>query len=396
MSSTLVEARYNAHVISNAPPATSQPKKHAACDECRLKKLKCSGEASGCFRCLQDQTTCFFSNQKQMGRPRKPRTAESTGETARSGGALPTMINGTMENSRLSKGLNLTSDAQLSIPGHSAPVEAPIKKPPLGSAQLFGDPGMMPDISFDLPPDFPRLPQPTSLTHSSVLEAVPDQPLELEEHPPPMCSCMANMSNAMHQLETLPPAPYPVQLPTLRFAHRSGMAALLCTICPLEFATLFANASLLVSLLPLIASIYGTILASIDMEATIARYHGTPKKVCVSIPENCHQYVVPEITSNNTWKEIELDADEWRKVARDVIYADIYGIGRPGDPNGGGLLTLVQGLEARQLEAYKLLDIETRITPYCAIRETKAAEAKKFYESVVGATKTFISSLALR
>ena len=35
------------------------------------RKLKCSGEPTGCGRCTRQQLTCHYSAQKQMGRPRK-------------------------------------------------------------------------------------------------------------------------------------------------------------------------------------------------------------------------------------------------------------------------------------------------------------------------------------
>jgi hypothetical protein len=40
------------------------------------RKLKCSGETTGCVRCIRDKVTCNYSAQKPMGRPRKRRRAE--------------------------------------------------------------------------------------------------------------------------------------------------------------------------------------------------------------------------------------------------------------------------------------------------------------------------------
>ncbi|KAF8461881.1 hypothetical protein BDZ91DRAFT_366119 [Kalaharituber pfeilii] len=48
-------------------------KKRAACDECRARKLKCSGNRRGCDRCIRDRVSCYYSAQKRMGRPRKLR-----------------------------------------------------------------------------------------------------------------------------------------------------------------------------------------------------------------------------------------------------------------------------------------------------------------------------------
>ncbi|KIW15184.1 hypothetical protein PV08_05229 [Exophiala spinifera] len=57
----------------DADPTT---KRHAACDECRKRKLKCSGEPSGCSRCLKQTLTCHYSLQSKMGRPRKRQKVE--------------------------------------------------------------------------------------------------------------------------------------------------------------------------------------------------------------------------------------------------------------------------------------------------------------------------------
>ncbi|RPB27914.1 hypothetical protein L211DRAFT_473450 [Terfezia boudieri ATCC MYA-4762] len=46
-------------------------KMHAACEECRGRKLRCSGHRPQCDRCKKDQVACTYSPQKRMGRPRK-------------------------------------------------------------------------------------------------------------------------------------------------------------------------------------------------------------------------------------------------------------------------------------------------------------------------------------
>ncbi|KAH8147854.1 uncharacterized protein LAJ45_07955 [Morchella importuna] len=57
-----------------------EPKKHSACDECRARKLKCSGNQSGCERCHKDKVACVYSIQKPMGRPRKRRRGGDTAD----------------------------------------------------------------------------------------------------------------------------------------------------------------------------------------------------------------------------------------------------------------------------------------------------------------------------
>ena len=78
--------------------ADGETKRHAACDDCRKcsnhrefadpklrsgkRKLKCSGEPGGCTRCIKQRQRCQYSEQKQMGRPRKKqRTSEDQTST---------------------------------------------------------------------------------------------------------------------------------------------------------------------------------------------------------------------------------------------------------------------------------------------------------------------------
>lgn len=46
-------------------------KRHSACDECRKRKLKCSGDAFGCDRCQREGLSCMYSLRQAMGRPKK-------------------------------------------------------------------------------------------------------------------------------------------------------------------------------------------------------------------------------------------------------------------------------------------------------------------------------------
>ncbi|KAJ4003379.1 hypothetical protein NW752_011831 [Fusarium irregulare] len=63
-----------------AVPAADKVTKHRACDECRSRKLACSKEPDGCARCKKEGITCYYSPQKQMGRPRKRRYVDTEEE----------------------------------------------------------------------------------------------------------------------------------------------------------------------------------------------------------------------------------------------------------------------------------------------------------------------------
>ncbi|GAB1744788.1 hypothetical protein NU219Hw_g2604t1 [Hortaea werneckii] len=61
-------------------PSQPNPKLRAACDECRLKKLKCTGEQPTCSRCGREGIRCIYSPQKPMGRPKKRQRMEAAEE----------------------------------------------------------------------------------------------------------------------------------------------------------------------------------------------------------------------------------------------------------------------------------------------------------------------------
>ncbi|TGZ78698.1 hypothetical protein EX30DRAFT_334049 [Ascodesmis nigricans] len=53
-----------------------KPLKRLACDDCRARKVSCSGEETGCARCRRSGVTCVYSPPKQPGRPRKIRRTD--------------------------------------------------------------------------------------------------------------------------------------------------------------------------------------------------------------------------------------------------------------------------------------------------------------------------------
>ncbi|RMY11524.1 hypothetical protein D0867_08056 [Hortaea werneckii] len=69
-------------------PSQSNPKLRAACDECRLKKLKCTGEQPACSRCVREGIQCIYSPQKPMGRPKKKRQRVGAAEEEEDGEAF--------------------------------------------------------------------------------------------------------------------------------------------------------------------------------------------------------------------------------------------------------------------------------------------------------------------
>ncbi|KAL9583285.1 MAG: hypothetical protein Q9203_005144 [Teloschistes exilis] len=55
----------------------AQPGQHAACDQCRSKKLRCSGQKRGCDRCKAASTTCIYSITRDDGRAKRRRRTDN-------------------------------------------------------------------------------------------------------------------------------------------------------------------------------------------------------------------------------------------------------------------------------------------------------------------------------
>lgn len=50
---------------------------HAACDLCRAKKLRCSGQEHGCDRCKTSSSSCVYSTSRDDGRQKRRRRADN-------------------------------------------------------------------------------------------------------------------------------------------------------------------------------------------------------------------------------------------------------------------------------------------------------------------------------
>ncbi|KAJ8127219.1 hypothetical protein O1611_g6419 [Lasiodiplodia mahajangana] len=72
-------------------PETARPVVQQACNSCRVKKLRCSGERSGCRRCKTLSQDCVYAQNHTRGsaRVRKKSTSKADGETRRSSISAP-------------------------------------------------------------------------------------------------------------------------------------------------------------------------------------------------------------------------------------------------------------------------------------------------------------------
>lgn len=303
-----------------------EPKKHSACDECRARKLKCSGNLSGCERCHKDKVACVYSIQKPMGRPRKRRRGGDTAEDEQ-----------IQYSSQIPAELSLVEPSSNRYHNHSHIMNIP----DLGNAPgaLFVDqfewlnyetfdPTAGPSSLFDLEAQpagaiheiseghvSPQNRNSTIRLRSGELSPfhLRDTPAEtfalsdglssywpgIEERPPPSsCSCLSSFFSIISSLRDPPPA-HSVSLQyilqTSNAAIQATQNSFNCESCHANVQATYITNMMLGIQLPLLCQFYHRVLASI--EATTDP-----------------QYVIM-----GDGQAMQLDPEQWKIMARTAI-----------------------------------------------------------------------------
>ncbi|KAK6815134.1 hypothetical protein RU639_008427 [Aspergillus parasiticus] len=338
------------------PDFTSSPvpslKRHAACDECRKRKLKCSGEATGCNRCLKQSLICHYSVQKQMGRPPKKRAREDSDHLPLfgcSGDEIWSDLNNSpFESSSHCSEAAAVSDAfRICAPVYSAPFSIPQASRRLFSTddshnhswelnhEKFTEPvpettGPWPDFSsvsaatpnpFAMPPGLSQIHSPPATPSDS----------ECSET---QCTCLSYLYLCLSHLSSL--APFPISqhtLCSLFIAARTARAVIRCQTCPTKFATAMQNVMFTGTLLNIVADAW---LRVSKTNAEELGKQAAPPAYVAALNKN-------SVDPTAAWK------DWLRQIVRSGV------IGGPADPAGSvacsdspSLLSLVQEMEARQ------------------------------------------------
>ncbi|KAL2802796.1 hypothetical protein BJX63DRAFT_98184 [Aspergillus granulosus] len=260
--STAVSAAFDS-MGSEQPPI----KRHAACDECRKRKLKCSGELSGCSRCIKQSLVCHYSVQKQMGRPPKKRLREDDTDISfldlpnndpwpsPAAVSKPTTDFG-------AETLDMSEDSQLLSSMYPTPYAFPYRLATdedhhhtwqVASNETFSSipptTSPWPDFSsvsaaapnpFTMPPGLtPPTSHSDSQSHSS---------------PNGDCSCLSYLYLCLSHLSSL--KPFPISQHTicsLYISARTAQAVIRCQACPTKFDTGLQNVMFTGTLLNVIA-----------------------------------------------------------------------------------------------------------------------------------------------
>ncbi|OJJ49556.1 hypothetical protein ASPZODRAFT_57968 [Penicilliopsis zonata CBS 506.65] len=247
-------------------------KRHAACDECRKRKLKCSGEARGCSRCIKQSLNCHYSIQKQMGRPpkKRPREDDTMGGAFDTGGGdtwIDTMAPAPPELNTIAAAeayhlcpavwVGPSANTSRAFPTHfpddvppcPSQAEATTILPPLGATETPW-------------PDFSTISAATSYCPYPDLSALPGMQ-GLPMTPPscsgssgsnPQCACLAYLYLCLSHLSSL--GSFPVSRQTicsLFLVAKTARQVIRCEICPSKYSTGSQNVMFIGTLLNVLA-----------------------------------------------------------------------------------------------------------------------------------------------
>ena len=313
-------------------------KRRAACDECRTKKLKCTGEQPACARCGREGLTCVYSPQKQMGRPKKrQRMAEEEGDYPAAGRGEQGLV-----------GATTGFDTALTQNGSMQPwlqdgIGTGIEAHTSGHWD-FGDahqaPGLTPDDgSIDSPPIL-NLPPELQQTHhrDTSTQILLDPSLSSTGHnlglPPttlPSCACLSTMYLTLNNLQSMDPSfAFPFALHPLREAMQTATEVLSCEACPKTFISSVQNTQLVGTLLTSIAERFSRVLEGINDEYIRAETASESKKFRLADLNTSTSHLHTGGLGCAAAFSIDLSPEEWKSMAKKVVRAEVHG---PSDGN---------------------------------------------------------------
>ncbi|KAF1989512.1 hypothetical protein K402DRAFT_350459 [Aulographum hederae CBS 113979] len=379
--------------------AEKEAKKHSACDACRSRKLKCSGDNPKCVRCQQDEIECVYSTQKRMGRPRK-RARDSEGDE------------NTLENEERSKSPDIAATAgpmrdtssqylHYIIPGIGNTDYGAMEFPalpnldPAASVAWAGSPAYQ-DLMSSIPYPASGPPYPPAshnedspmddynyssytdgirITTSSSSTSPPANPQTSDPQPP--CACLSNAYLTLSAITTLTDLAFPFVLGPIRRALATASGILHCEICFQEQRSGMMNTSLISMLLSSIGELFKRALDALNAEAARCEGAGEKKEFQMgdASVQNLHMHTgAPDCPGKFV---VELEPAEWKMLASKAVKVEIL---RPASEMRNGLPSLralVEGLEQRQRKMHMDPNSLANAVELCGDHGTTADEARK-------------------
>lgn len=165
----------------------------------------------------------------------------------------------------------------------------------------------------------------------------------------PQCACLSSMYLTLSNLQSLTNFQFPFAMRPLQEALGTAEGVLDCDHCPRDASSAMLNVNIVTSLLFTIAQRFRVIVEEIDAEASrIADMSGTKRfQLGDGNPENHHMHTaMPDCPAKF---DLELDAEEWRAMAKKVVKREVYGVSNEDGSSYNGLVGVVSRLEQRQL-----------------------------------------------
>ncbi|TGO92052.1 hypothetical protein BPOR_0011g00020 [Botrytis porri] len=374
--------------------------KHRACDECRIRKLACSKDPNGCERCVRENISCHYSQQKQMGRPRKRQFIETIRDEPPNtqNNLQPLLDDGTLlpffgdelynlDDNDFAEPYYTNSSFNGFDPAQQFPQTLPLDTPtPLWASNVddgrnmwhFGNGDMLDSVPIDF----------SNMNMEKLGEAQPEANQEAElstgsnpsssspsgsDGPFPIsgdkCSCLSSMYLSLSALQQFP-SDIDEALKVVRGASIVASKAIWCPSCgaialisPIPSIEAFQNTMLIGTILPIIANGYGRLLKMVD-EATAEAIAKGQTKIFRYLEYGglCeHQRPINEavacIGNESSMADREMQPAEWRTTVRALLRADVYGHDQPGFKYKG-LKDLVSEMEQRQNARHNILDAQ--------------------------------------
>ncbi|KAF2189498.1 hypothetical protein K469DRAFT_658388 [Zopfia rhizophila CBS 207.26] len=319
---------------------TQNEKLHTACDECRTRKLKCSGELPQCSRCEREGIRCVYSPQKQMGRPRKRRRDDVGTPAERFSEDHSNISRSNFSDLELISPPEFNDLSGFSDIQENGIVNSLVPHDDSTLANVYTQ-GLTSEFGFGINPMIDP-----SLWNATATSPKFDSPIALELNQPAEapCTCLSIMYLTLTDLQTMTSFAFPGVVPTLRQAINTASLIMQCEKCPKEPFSAIQNVMTLSSLLSALAARFHKVLHEIDIEADRLERTGEKKPFRIGDTNPALQHLHTGTPDCPMSFNIELEAKDWRQLAKKALKTEVLG----GGSNPTPLSTLLDQMEARQ------------------------------------------------
>ena len=312
--------------------------------------MKCSGESTGCSRCIKQSLVCHYSTQKQMGRPPKKRMREDDDvgfDGIQSNDEWTDLGNGQFSPFGLGDNAITAPDTFGLCPQvYFAPFRMPHAFPDLlsmnnsynhsGLTQNAGALEPLPSTASPWP-DFSSVSAATASPFAGSSGSTDMQISSSSESSPvtpPQCSCLSYLYLCLSHLSSL--APFPIShhiLCSLFIGAKTARDVIRCKECPKTWATVMQNVMFTGTLLNVVADAW--------------------LRVSKTDPVELGKQAAPPAYVTSVTQASPNPAECWKKWLRQTVRNAV--IGGPLDPAGRvrcsdspDLLSLITEFEGRQ------------------------------------------------